>query len=125
MALAAGFYILSRRARTMTNRYRRESADLRALNTRLTREIAEQPDLGLRFEAAADLVDPAREAFVSAMHVTAIFTALAALIAAADAAALRPGMFARAEIAVGAQPAATVPTGAVLTVAVLVIALGW
>ena len=27
---------------------------------------------------------------------------------------LRPGMFARAEIAVGAQPAATVPTGAVL-----------
>lgn len=39
---AAGFYILSRRARIMSVRYMRESADLRALNTRLTREIAER-----------------------------------------------------------------------------------
>ena len=31
--------------------------------------------------AAADLVEPAREAFVSAMHVTALFTAGAALVA--------------------------------------------
>nr|WP_254368216.1 ATP-binding protein [Paracoccus sp. Z118] len=42
MALAIGFYILSRRARSMTHRYMRESADLRALNARLTREIAER-----------------------------------------------------------------------------------
>jgi hypothetical protein len=32
--------------------------------------------------AAAALVDPAREAFVSAMHVTAVFTAGAAMVAA-------------------------------------------
>jgi hypothetical protein len=32
--------------------------------------------------AAADLVEPAREAFVAAMHITAVFTAVAALIAA-------------------------------------------
>jgi Na+/melibiose symporter-like transporter len=32
--------------------------------------------------AAADLVEPAREAFVEAMHITAVFTAVAALIAA-------------------------------------------
>ncbi|HEY0401733.1 MAG TPA: hypothetical protein VGD09_06910, partial [Blastococcus sp.] len=32
--------------------------------------------------AAAALVEPAREAFVSAMHVTAVFTAGAALVAA-------------------------------------------
>ena len=40
--LAAGFYLLSRRARVQSARYRRESADLRALNARLTREIAER-----------------------------------------------------------------------------------
>lgn len=39
---AAGFYLLSRRERLMSRRYRRESADLRALNSRLTREIAER-----------------------------------------------------------------------------------
>ncbi|HEY4626273.1 MAG TPA: MFS transporter [Blastococcus sp.] len=33
-------------------------------------------------QAAAAIVEPAREAFVSAMHVTAVFTAIAALIAA-------------------------------------------
>jgi hypothetical protein len=31
--------------------------------------------------AAADLVGPAQEAFISAMHVTAVFTALAAVVA--------------------------------------------
>ena len=41
--------------------------------------------------AAADLVEPAREAFVSAMHVTAVFTAVAALVAAAR----RPRLAAR------------------------------
>lgn len=40
--LAASFYILSRRARMQSVAYMRESADLRALNTRLTREIAER-----------------------------------------------------------------------------------
>lgn len=39
---AAGFYLLSRRERLVSRRYRRESADLRALNSRLTREIAER-----------------------------------------------------------------------------------
>ena len=32
--------------------------------------------------AAASLVEPAREAFVSAMHITAVFTAGAAIVAA-------------------------------------------
>jgi EmrB/QacA subfamily drug resistance transporter len=41
--------------------------------------------------AAADLVQPAREAFVSAMHVTAIFTALAAVIAAVVVLVWLPG----------------------------------
>ena len=56
MALAAGFYILSRRARTMTNRYRRESADLRALNTRLTREIAERERMQRELRVAEQTV---------------------------------------------------------------------
>ncbi|WP_241037383.1 MFS transporter [Blastococcus litoris] len=42
-------------------------------------------------QAAADLVEPAREAFVSAMHVTAVFTALAALIAAVVVLVWLPG----------------------------------
>jgi EmrB/QacA subfamily drug resistance transporter len=41
--------------------------------------------------AAADLVTPAREAFVSAMHVTAVFTALAALVAAVVVLVWLPG----------------------------------
>jgi EmrB/QacA subfamily drug resistance transporter len=41
--------------------------------------------------AAVDLVEPAREAFVSAMHLTAVFTAAAALIAAAIVLAWLPG----------------------------------
>ncbi|MDB6178651.1 ATP-binding protein [Paracoccus sp. Z330] len=40
--LAATFYVLSRRARLQSAAYMRESADLRALNMRLTREIAER-----------------------------------------------------------------------------------
>ena len=40
--LAAAFYLLSRRARVESAAYMRESADLRALNARLSREIAER-----------------------------------------------------------------------------------
>ncbi|WP_420851765.1 sensor histidine kinase [Pseudothioclava nitratireducens] len=40
--LAMAFYLLSRRARVQTAAYRRESAELRALNARLSREIAER-----------------------------------------------------------------------------------
>ena len=39
---AAAFYVLSRRAQRRSVAYMRESADLRALNVRLTREIAER-----------------------------------------------------------------------------------
>jgi predicted MFS family arabinose efflux permease len=41
--------------------------------------------------AAADIVGPAREAFVGAMHVTAVFTAVAALVAAAVVLLWLPG----------------------------------
>ena len=41
--------------------------------------------------AAAGIVEPAREAFVSAMHVTAVFTAIAALVAAAVVLIWLPG----------------------------------
>jgi predicted MFS family arabinose efflux permease len=41
--------------------------------------------------AAADIVGPARAAFVSAMHVTAVFTAIAALVAAAVVLLWMPG----------------------------------
>ena len=40
--LAVGFYWLSRRARVQSAAYRAESAELRALNARLSREIAER-----------------------------------------------------------------------------------
>lgn len=40
--LALAFYMLSRRARVQSARYRRESVELRALNARLSREIAER-----------------------------------------------------------------------------------
>ncbi|MDO5632906.1 MAG: ATP-binding protein [Paracoccus sp. (in: a-proteobacteria)] len=40
--LAATFYLLSHRARAQSEAFMRESADLRALNARLTREIAER-----------------------------------------------------------------------------------
>jgi len=42
IVMAAGFYLLSRRARVQSAAYRRESAELRALNARLSREIAER-----------------------------------------------------------------------------------
>lgn len=42
IVLAAGFYWLSRRARVQSAAYRRESTELRALNARLSREIAER-----------------------------------------------------------------------------------
>ena len=42
MLLALGFYLLSRRARVQSAAYRRESVELRALNVRLSREIAER-----------------------------------------------------------------------------------
>ena len=42
MLLSAGFYLMSRRARSQTALFRRESAELRQLNARLQREIAER-----------------------------------------------------------------------------------
>ena len=42
LLMAATFYVLSWRARAQSEAYMRESADLRALNNRLTREIAER-----------------------------------------------------------------------------------
>jgi len=42
MILALAFYVLSRRAQMQTAQFRRESAELRQLNTRLQREIAER-----------------------------------------------------------------------------------
>lgn len=42
LLLAFAFYWLSRRARVKSARYRRESTELRALNARLSREIAER-----------------------------------------------------------------------------------
>nr|WP_229582942.1 ATP-binding protein [Paracoccus sp. S-4012] len=42
LLLALAFYLTSRRALDRTEKYRRESADLRALNARLTSEIAER-----------------------------------------------------------------------------------
>ena len=42
MLLAAAFYMLSRRARLQTALFKRESAELRQLNARLQREIAER-----------------------------------------------------------------------------------
>ena len=48
--------------------------------------------------AAAELVDPAREAFVAAMHVTAIGTALSSLIAAAVVLIWLPGKRSRVSV---------------------------
>ena len=57
--MAAGFYILSRRARVQSARYRRESADLRALNNRLTREIAERERMQRELRVAEQTVQQA------------------------------------------------------------------
>ncbi|WP_081969448.1 sensor histidine kinase [Paracoccus sanguinis] len=57
--LAAGFYVLSRRARVQSARYRRESAELRALNSRLTREIAERERVQNELRVAEQTVQQA------------------------------------------------------------------
>src|SRR3712207_4676349 len=55
--------------------------------------------------AAAEIVGPAREAFVSAMHVTAIFTAVAAVVAAVVVLLWLPGRRRVASVTERAQPA--------------------
>jgi len=55
--LAAGFYILSRRAQTQSAAYMRESADLRALNARLTQEIAERERVQRELRVAEQTVE--------------------------------------------------------------------
>lgn len=57
--MAGGFYILSRRASVQSARYRRESADLRALNARLTREIAERERMQRELRVAEQTVQQA------------------------------------------------------------------
>jgi len=57
--MAAGFYILSRRASVQSARYRRESAGLRALNARLTREIAERERMQRELRVAEQTVQQA------------------------------------------------------------------
>ncbi|KGJ05313.1 two-component system, NtrC family, C4-dicarboxylate transport sensor histidine kinase DctB [Paracoccus halophilus] len=54
--LAAVFYLLSRRARVESAAYMRESADLRALNMRLTREIAERERMQKELRVAEQTV---------------------------------------------------------------------
>ena len=54
--LAAVFYLLSRRARVESAAWMRESADLRALNQRLTREIAERERMQKELRVAEQTV---------------------------------------------------------------------
>lgn len=54
--LAGTFYVLSRRARSQSVAYMRESADLRALNLRLTREIAERERMQKELRVAEQTV---------------------------------------------------------------------
>ncbi|WP_295043419.1 ATP-binding protein [uncultured Paracoccus sp.] len=54
--LAGTFYALSRRARSQSVAYMRESADLRALNMRLTREIAERERMQKELRVAEQTV---------------------------------------------------------------------
>ncbi|WP_373429701.1 sensor histidine kinase [Paracoccus sp. WLY502] len=54
--LAGAFYVLSRRARSQSVAYMRESADLRALNMRLTREIAERERMQKELRVAEQTV---------------------------------------------------------------------
>lgn len=56
MLLAASFYVLSRRAQVQTVAYMRESADLRALNSRLTREISERERMQRELRVAEQTV---------------------------------------------------------------------
>src|SRR5690606_4797471 len=57
LLLAGAFYLQSRRARVQTAAYRRESADLRALNARLTREIAERERVQHELRVAEQTVE--------------------------------------------------------------------
>lgn len=59
LLMALGFYVLSRRASVQSARYRRESADLRALNARLTREIAERERMQRELRVAEQTVQQA------------------------------------------------------------------
>ncbi|PWK62235.1 two-component system C4-dicarboxylate transport sensor histidine kinase DctB [Roseicyclus mahoneyensis] len=52
LALAGGFYLISRRARLRSDRLARESAELRRLNGRLQREIAERQRVERTLEEA-------------------------------------------------------------------------
>ena len=52
LLLAGGFYVVSRRARTQSQRLARESAELRRLNGRLQREIAERQRVERTLEEA-------------------------------------------------------------------------
>lgn len=54
--LAAAFYLSSRRALDSSEKYMRESADLRALNARLTREIAERERMQRELRVAEQTV---------------------------------------------------------------------
>ncbi len=54
--LAATFYLMSRRARRQTAAFMRESADLRALNARLRREIAERERMQKELRVAEQTV---------------------------------------------------------------------
>ncbi|MDO5622449.1 MAG: ATP-binding protein [Paracoccus sp. (in: a-proteobacteria)] len=56
VALAAGFWLMSRRARRQSRVYMRESADLRALNARLTQEIAERERMQKELRVAEQTV---------------------------------------------------------------------
>lgn len=56
MLAAAIFYVLSRRAQRRSVAYMRESADLRALNARLTREIAERERMQRELRVAEQTV---------------------------------------------------------------------
>ncbi len=55
--LAAAFYMVTRRAQVQTAVYRRESADLRALNRRLTAEIAERERVQKELRVAEQTVE--------------------------------------------------------------------
>ena len=57
--LAATFYLFSRRALDRTEQYMRESADLRALNARLTAEIAERERMARELRVAEQTVQQA------------------------------------------------------------------
>lgn len=57
--LAGAFYLFSRRAIDRTEQYMRESADLRALNARLTSEIAERERMARELRVAEQTVQQA------------------------------------------------------------------